>query len=125
MCGGRNAEVYSTMSEILQANIFFFITSIAVIVFTFLLSVALFHFIKILRSVRRIMERIESESEAIANDVERLRVWVTEESFFSRFFTSSRNSTKEDEAEHPPRSSRSARKTQPKQRTELHIKNEE
>ncbi len=125
MCGGRNAKVYSTMSEILQANIFFFITSIAVIVFTFLLSVALFHFIKILKSVRKIMERVEAESEAIADDVERLRVWVTEESFFSRFFTSSRNSTKEDEAERPSRSSKSARKAQSKQRTELRIKNEE
>lgn len=114
------------MSEILQANIFFFITSIAVIVFTFLLSVALFHFIKILKSVRKIMERVEVESEAIADDVERLRVFITEESFFSRFFTSSRHSTNEEE-ERPRRSSGSTQKTQsrPRPRTELRIKNEE
>jgi predicted Holliday junction resolvase-like endonuclease len=114
------------MSEILQANIFFFITSIAVIVFTFLLSVALFHLIKIMKSVRKIMERVEVESEAIADDVERLRVFITEESFLSRFFTRSERSHKEeDEEERPRRSSGSARKTQSRPKTELRIKNEE
>jgi len=115
------------MSEILQANIFFFITSIAVIVFTFLLSVALFHFIKIMKSVRKIMERVEVESEAIADDVERLRVFITEESFLSRFFTRSERSSKEEEEEEdrPRRSSGSARKTHSRPRTELRIKNEE
>ena len=114
------------MSEILQANIFFFITSIAVIVFTFLLSVALFHLIKIMKSVRKIMERVEVESEAIADDVERLRVFITEESFLSRFFTKSQRSSKEEEEEERPRrSSGGARKTHSRPRTELRIKNEE
>ena len=114
------------MSEILQANIFFFITSIAVIVFTFLLSVVLFHLIKIMKSVRKITERVEVESEAIADDVERLRVFITEESFLSRFFTRSHRAHKEEgEEERPHRSSGSTRKTQSRSKTELRIKNEE
>lgn len=113
------------MSEILQANIFFFITSIAVIVLTFLLSVTLYHFIKIMKSVRKIIERVETESQAIADDVERLRTFITEESFLSRFFTSKRHDTDEEEDESPRRASGNARRSERKSRTELRIKNEE
>jgi len=48
------------MSEVLQANIFFFITSVAVILFTLLLCIALYHVVKILKSIRRVMEKVEA-----------------------------------------------------------------
>lgn len=72
------------MSEILQANIFFMITSVAVVLFTLLVCVALFHVIKILRAVRRIIERVDEGSEHIAEDVSQLREYVMEGSLVSQ-----------------------------------------
>jgi hypothetical protein len=75
------------------------------------------------------MERIEVESEAIVDDVDRLRTYLTEESFLSRFFTSKRHGSEEENEEVPheqrTRSRKSARKNEPTLRTELRIKNEE
>jgi len=72
------------MSEVLQANIFFFITSVAVIVFSLLVCVALYYVIKILRTVRNIVERIDSSSEAVAEDISQLRNYITEGSLISQ-----------------------------------------
>ncbi len=117
------------MSEVLHANIFFFITGIAVIVFTFLLSIALFHFIKILKAVRRIVDRIEAGTETIAEDIEQLRTYVVEESFLSRFLKMAGIGGKKREA---PKEESLARRTpiralkpDRKPKTELKIKNEE
>lgn len=115
------------MSEVLQANVFFFITGIAVIVFTFLLSIALYHVIRLLQSVRRIVDRFEAGSEAIAEDLEHLRVYITEQSFLSRFFGGVFRHKEEDEA--PTRASRAGlpekKSTRQKGKTELRIRNEE
>ncbi len=64
------------MDEVLHANIFFIITSIAVIVFSLLLCFALYYVIKILQSIRRIVDRIDAGSEMIVEDVEQLRSYV-------------------------------------------------
>jgi hypothetical protein len=61
------------MSEVLQANIFFVIASVATVVFCVGVCVILYHVYKIARIVRRIMERIEDGSEAIAEDVALVR----------------------------------------------------
>lgn len=71
------------MSEVLQANIFFFVTSIAVIVFTLLLCVALYHVIRVIKSIRRIVDRIEEGSEAIAADMAHIRKYFAEGSLIS------------------------------------------
>lgn len=113
------------MSEVLHANIFFFITSIAVIVCTFLLSVALFHFIKIMKSVRRIIDRVEAGSEAIADDIENLRVYITEESPLARFFNAAESDDEDEPVNRSRRAHQSARRGERKNRTELRIKNEE
>lgn len=76
------------MNEILHANIFFFITGIAVIIFTALLCVALFHIIKVLKSMRRIMDRIEAGTEVIAEDLEHMRAYFTEDGFVRRLIGS-------------------------------------
>ena len=72
------------MTEVLQANIFFFIASVGVILFTLLVCVALYQVVKILRSIRRIVERVEEGSETIAEDVSQLRSFVLEGSLFSQ-----------------------------------------
>jgi len=76
------------MNEVLHANIFFFITGIAVIVFTALLCVALFHGIKVLQSLRRITDRIEKGTEIIAEDMQHVRAYFTEDGFVARFVAS-------------------------------------
>ena len=61
------------MSEVLHANVFFFITGIAVIVFTSLLCVVLFQGIKILQSIRRIVMRVEDTADALGADINEIR----------------------------------------------------
>ena len=75
---------YIGMSEMLQTNIFFVITSVAVVVFTLFLCVILYQIIKILRSIRRVVERVDEGSEVIAEDVSQLRAYVTEGSLVSQ-----------------------------------------
>lgn len=64
------------MTEVLQANLFFFITAMAVVVFTILLCVALYFVIKILRTISRITDRVDESSEAIASDAKQLRDYL-------------------------------------------------
>lgn len=71
------------MSEVLQTNIFFFVTGIAVLVFTLLLCILLYHVIKILKSIRRVIERIEVGSEIIAEDMSHFRQYFSERSFLA------------------------------------------
>jgi hypothetical protein len=86
------------MGEVLQANIFFFVTGISVIVLTLLVCVGLYHVIRILKSVRRIIDRIEYGSEIIAEDMSSIREYFTETSFISRivgaFFGQASSKTK-------------------------------
>lgn len=113
------------MDEVLHANIFFFITGIAVIVFTLLLSILLFHLITFIKTLQRIADRVEAGTATLAEDFENLRTYVTEESFLSRFF---RGTGRKQEA---PKEESLARRTplralkpERKPKTELKIKNE-
>lgn len=72
------------MEEVLKANVFFFITGIAVILFTLLLSIAVYHIIKALRTLRRILDRVEEGTEVIAEDLEHVRNYFTEEGLLPR-----------------------------------------
>ncbi len=69
------------MSEVLQTNVFFFITSVAVVAFTVLLCIVLYQVIKILGSVRNIVDRLEEGSEAVAYNLKQLRDHVSDMSF--------------------------------------------
>ena len=75
------------MSEVLQANIFFLITGIAVIVFSALLCVALFHGIKVLKALRRVMDRIEEGTEIIAEDMQNVRTYFTADGLLRRLIS--------------------------------------
>lgn len=61
------------MGEVLQTNIFFFITAASVIILTIFLSIVLFHVIKITKCIRRISERIEEGSELLMDDIQYVR----------------------------------------------------
>ncbi len=75
------------------------ITSMAVIVFTVFVCVILYHIIKLLRSIRNIVARIDEGSEVIAEDVSQLRAYVVEGSLVTQimsfvFGATARNATR-------------------------------
>jgi len=72
------------MNEILHANIFFLIASIATIIFCIFICFILYYVLKIVRSIRIIIERIEAGSEMVANDVAHIRALVTGGGIWSR-----------------------------------------
>lgn len=74
------------MTEVLHANIFFVIASVGVVLFTFLVCIALYHVIKVIRSIRRIVERIEAGSEIVAEDLQDLRTTLSPRRIISLFF---------------------------------------
>jgi hypothetical protein len=106
------------MSEVLHADIFFFITGIAVIVFSALLCVAMFHAIKALKSLRRILDKVEEGAEVITEDVRQVRAYFTEDGFLHRLIGSLVGSSRGAGV----RGQKHAR--QDKKRTELKIKDE-
>ena len=67
------------VSDFVQADIFFFITSIAVVVLTITLVVTLVYVIQILRDVRYVSKKMREESDRIIVDVEQVRRFVVEE----------------------------------------------
>lgn len=79
------------METLIQADIFFFITSIAVILVTILCIVLLAYGVKIARTVSSIATTIKEESENVIEDIAELRGKVKEEgvkvSAFWRFVT--------------------------------------
>ncbi len=66
------------MSEVLQANIFFFITAFAIVVATLFVCVALYYVIRILRVVDRIATRIDERSSVLADDLAHLRAYIAQ-----------------------------------------------
>jgi hypothetical protein len=93
------------MNEVLQTNLFFVITSIAVLALTALVSIALIYLIRILRNINDITERLRRGSEKLAEDASAMRSFVHEGvvgnvlSFFSRFVkgkSASRKTRKKD-----------------------------
>lgn len=61
------------MQELMKADIFFFITSIAVILVTVGVIVILYYVVKILRNVTSISDRIEEGSRALEADFQSIR----------------------------------------------------
>ena len=61
------------MSEVVHADIFFFITSVAVCLITAGALVALYFFVGILRDVRAIAAKVRKASDELERDFEHLR----------------------------------------------------
>lgn len=67
------------MENLIQADIFFFITTIVVVTFGILISIALLYFIKILADIREISRVARNESADIASDIQGIRREVKDE----------------------------------------------
>lgn len=90
------------MENIIQADIFFFISSVAVIVFTICSIIVMIYVTRILRDMKRISKMMSQESDKIISDIDSLRETIEEEgakvktivSFFLNLFTRSRKTAK-------------------------------
>ncbi len=72
-------------------HIFFFITSIAVVILTILLAIVAVYVIKILKDIKYISRKAKSEADIISGELSELRQNVKEQGaklkFFSSFFS--------------------------------------
>lgn len=67
------------MSEIVHADIFFFITAIAVVVISVGAAIALYYAIVILRDVKAVAKKVRKASDELEKDFEDLRVNIKDE----------------------------------------------
>lgn len=101
------------MTEVLQANIFFLITGIAVIIFSVLLCIALFHIIKVIKTIRKITDRIERGTELIVEDMQNVRMYFTGDGLIRKIMSKLINSSSGvEENEDEPKSKRSKKGAQ-------------
>jgi uncharacterized protein YoxC len=71
-------------NSFLHADIFFFITTIAVVIFSVLLVIALIYLVKILRDVRKVVHTVEEEVEQIKGDVHDAHTGIRESSMMKK-----------------------------------------
>jgi len=67
------------MESFIHADIFFFITSIVVVLLSIFLAILFVYGIRILRDVRHISKRVREESDRIIEDVETIRTNVKQD----------------------------------------------
>jgi hypothetical protein len=82
------------METLIHADIFFFITSIAVILLTVLLIIALFYFIQILRNFRDISEIFKRGVSNASKSLEELSEKILNNALFKFFFSKDRRKAK-------------------------------
>ncbi len=66
------------MNPILQANIFFFITSVAVVLVSLLVVVLLIYLVLILKDFRKVSRKVREETDLIAMDINEARAHIKE-----------------------------------------------
>ncbi len=82
------------MDTLLKADIFFFITSVAVVVLTILVIVALVYFIKILRNVEDISKTVRDSVDNASSHVEELLNKLMDNPLFRFIFGKKKESKK-------------------------------
>ena len=90
------------MQSLIQANIFFFITSIAVILVTILAVVILMYIVLVLKDFRGISSKIREETDLIAMDINEARAHIRKEgvkagfvfNFFKQLFKKQKSTKK-------------------------------
>lgn len=82
------------MDTLLKADIFFFITSVAVVVLTILVIIALIYFIKILKNVKDISETVRDGVDNASSHTEELLSKLTDNPLFRFMFGKKRGDKK-------------------------------
>jgi len=75
------------MESLMKADIFFFVTTVAVVAVTICLVYAGYYLIRILRNVEEISEEVKSESQLVREDIHDLRSNIREEGMKVKHFT--------------------------------------
>lgn len=82
------------MNTLIQADIFFFISSIATIIFTVLISIAIYYLIQILKNVRNATDTLQEKIETTSENLEAMRRKISESLIFNLIFTKKSNNKK-------------------------------
>ena len=69
------------MNSLIHADIFFFVTTIAVVVVAAVFTVALVYFIMVLKNIRDVSEVIKDETHLIRDDIHAARENIKQEGF--------------------------------------------
>lgn len=69
------------MNSLIKADIFFFVSTIALVVISIGIAIALVYLIRILRNVKDVSEKVKEEGTEIVNDVRAFRSDVKKEGF--------------------------------------------
>lgn len=80
----REKVYYAAMQEFMKADVFFFVTTVSVILVTVGIIAALYYIIKILRNVRDVSDRVEAGSEVLSEDLSEFRLKVKSTGFSLR-----------------------------------------
>lgn len=62
------------MADVAKSDVFFFITSMAVIILTIIIAVLLVYVFLIVRNVKSVVEKVKEESDLLLDDIKDLRV---------------------------------------------------
>jgi uncharacterized protein YoxC len=79
------------MDTVLKADIFFFVTTIAVVAFSILGGIAFLYLIKILRNIKKATDKLEGEIEAIGENADALYHKIAESFVFNMLFGKRKN----------------------------------
>ena len=74
------------MDPIMKSEIFFFITSVSVVVITVILAIAGYYVIKTLQNLRDISETLKKAAHQTESDIEEIRERVTGSTLFTFIF---------------------------------------
>ncbi len=83
------------MDTFIHADIFFFITSVAVVFITLFMIVALYYFILILKRFNILSEKLEKNISHVSGDIEGMAQQVKESFIFNLIFPKRRKKKKE------------------------------
>lgn len=75
------------MQQLIKADVFFFVTTIAVILLTVGVIIALYYVIRILRNVCSVTERVEEGSKILSEDLSELRLKMKVGGISARLFS--------------------------------------
>jgi predicted Holliday junction resolvase-like endonuclease len=76
------------MTEFAKMDIFFFVTTIAVMILTVLLGILIIYIIKISKDIRYISQKAKNEAELISQDLSELRDNIKDKGMKLKYFMS-------------------------------------
>jgi hypothetical protein len=73
------------MDDFMKADVFFFVTTIAVVVISILIVIGLVYMIIILRTTKDFAKKVKTEGEEVMDDIKEFRTRMKKKSTFGKF----------------------------------------